>query len=83
MATISLNGKFICAYVAVGSSFLFAYITARGCLVGGCAGIGGSMSVHEGCWRFDLVYSDQYCSCNRSSVYFCESGSLRTLCVLG
>ena len=54
----SLNGKFICAYDAVGSNFLFTYITAHGCFVSSCADIGGSMSVHEGCWRFDLLYSD-------------------------
>ena len=47
IAMTSLNGKFICAYDAVGSNFLFAYITARGCFVGSCADIGGSMSVQK------------------------------------
>ena|SRR5436190_24271715 len=33
MATTSLNGKFIYVYDAVGSDFLFSYITAHGCFV--------------------------------------------------
>ena len=39
------------------------------------------MRVHDPCIGADSVYSDQYCSCIISMVYFDELGLFRMLCV--
>ena len=39
------------------------------------------MRVHDPCVGADSMYSDQYCSCIISIVYFEKLGSFRMLCV--